>query len=269
MSSESSSDDDDMPLSALATKKSKSKSTSKTTKKERPQRRSSSRRASTTSSYKEADDGDEEFEFQDEEVAPPPKKKPPTKKRKSSKDASPAKKKTKTATKKKKTPKKSESSSSSSSRASSAIASASSELYAKSKKGKLISEFLRRWWYTMSWPDLEKNPIETPPNCDPMDGFPGVYVTTSGVDVGKLVDKRDKDTCPCFRNMAKKSSEELKELLVKAIEEQRKILIEHEGKGTQTEKDLNVLEKWANKVNCNAADKEAAKVLKAINIIIN
>jgi hypothetical protein len=121
----------------------------------------------------------------------------------------------------------------------------------------------------MSWPDLEKNPIPVPPNCDAMDGFPGVFVVTSGDDVGKIIDKRDKDTCPCFSNMAKKPSEDLKELLLKAIEEQRKILIEKEGTGTQTEKDLRDLEKWTNKVNSSAADKEAKKVLKAVNIKID
>lgn len=120
----------------------------------------------------------------------------------------------------------------------------------------------------MSWPDLEKNPIPVPPNCDPLDGFPGVFVTTSGDDIGKLIDKRDKDTCPCFTNMAKKSSEDLKELLLNAIAEQRRVLIEKEGKGTQTEKDLQKLEKWAQKVNPKSSDKEAEKVLKAANIKI-
>lgn len=120
----------------------------------------------------------------------------------------------------------------------------------------------------MTWPDFEKNPITVPPNCDKLDGFPGVFVTTSGDDVGKIVDTRDDDTCPCFKNMVKKSSEELKTLLLKAIKEQKKILIEKEGNGTSTEKELTSLAKWTDKVNAKKADKEAAKVLKAANLII-
>lgn len=89
---------------------------------------------------------------------------------------------------------------------------------------------------------------------------------TQGEEVGKIVDMRDQSACPCFRNMALKSSKELKELLLKAIEEQRKILIDHAGKGTQTEQDLRLLEKWVNKLNPNTADKEAEKVLKAANV---
>jgi hypothetical protein len=268
-SDSSSSDDDDVPLSALATNKSKSSESSK-----RPSRgssRSSSRRSSVSTSYKEESDAEAEFDDDfEQETAPEPK----SKKRKTSetKKGTLTKKKSKTVTKKKptkKTVKKSESASSNSSSKSSAIISAPSELYAKSKKGKLIRELLCRWWYAMSWPDLEKNPIPVPPNCDAMDGFPGVFVVTSGDDVGKIIDKRDKDTCPCFSNMAKKPSEDLKELLLKAIEEQRKILIEKEGTGTQTEKDLRDLEKWTNKVNSSAADKEAKKVLKAVNIKID
>lgn len=80
------------------------------------------------------------------------------------------------------------------------------------------------------------------------------------------MDNRDPSTCPCFSNMVKKSSEELKELLLKAIEEQTKILIQHEGPGTRIEKDLMALKKWATKVNPKSAEKEAEKVLKAANL---
>jgi len=90
-----------------------------------------------------------------------------------------------------------------------------------------------------------------------------VYVTTSGDDVGKIIDYRDHDTCPNFANYAKKGSEELVELLLKAIGRQREELIANEGEGTNVEKDLAKLEKWANKINPKTADKEADKVLKA------
>lgn len=266
----SSSDDDDVPLAALATSKTK-QSTSKQPSRSSTSRSSSRRNSAPAKSYKEDSASEAEFDDDFEEVKPKPESR--SNKRKASETsgskkktaaAASSKKKDKTETKKKPAAKKN----SKKSESSNVIISASSELYAKSKKGKLISEFLCRWWYAMSWPDLEKHPIETPPNCDTMDGFPGVFVVTSGDDVGKIIDKRNKDTCPCFINMAKKPSEELKALLLKAIEEQRRILIEKEGIGTQTEKDLMTLEKWTNKVNTSSADKEAKKVLKAANMKI-
>jgi len=272
-SSESSSSDDDLPLSALK------KSTI-------PPSSATSRRRSVTS-YKEPSDNEseesEENEFQsedkleedsgsgsgsdedsdEEDDKPIATLKSPVK----AKTKAKPKKKT-TATKKKATKTKKKKLSPSNSFSSSttyALQTASSELYAKSKKGKLISELLFRWWYAISWPDASI--IDTvPKNCDKFDGFPGVFVVTKGDEVGKIIDKRDQSTSPCFRNMALKSSEELKELLLKAIEEQRKMLIEHEGEGTQTEQDLKGLEKWASKVNAKTADKEAEKVLKAANI---
>lgn len=81
--------------------------------------------------------------------------------------------------------------------------------------------------------------------------------------MGKIIDYRDVNTCPNFKNMTKRSSGELKELLLKAIEVQRGQLLENEGEGTGTQKDLRELEKWVNKVNVGKADKEAIKVLKA------
>lgn len=265
MSSEESdsSSDEDMPLSSLV--------------KNSP-RRSSSR--ASRGSYKEesAEEEEAEFEFDDgvysdegdeddggessDDDAPlsefkSPKAKPAAKKKSTTKKSA---KKKATATKKKKTVvKKSESSTK-------AMITRSSELYLKAKKGKLISELLSRWWYAITWPEPESLPESVPVNCDAMDGFKGVYVTTSGEDVGKILDMRNKDTCPNFINMAKKSSAELQELLLKAIAEQRRQLIEADGEGTETEKDLRMLEKWAKKVNPKTADKEAIKVLKAAGL---
>ncbi len=164
-----------------------------------------------------------------------------------------------TKTSKKKIPKKQTSTSSDSN----SNSSASAALYASSKKGKLITELLRRWWYGITWPEPSTLPKTTPPNCDALDGFPGVYVTTSGEDIGKIIDFRNHETCPNFKNMSQKSSEDLKELLLRCIKEQTRVLIENEGEGTDVEKDLITLEKWVKKVNPKTADKEAAIVLKA------
>jgi hypothetical protein len=56
---------------------------------------------------------------------------------------------------------------------------------------------------------------------------------------------------------------ELRDLLLRALQEQRKQLVEAEGTGTDAEKEIEALAKWATKVNPDKADREAAKVLKA------
>jgi len=61
---------------------------------------------------------------------------------------------------------------------------------------------------------------------------------------------------------------ELKETLTRAIDEQLKILVEHQGKGTDTEKQLKVLKTWAVKVNASKADKQAEKILKAKRLML-
>lgn len=261
-SSEESSSDEDVPLAALKQPKAK---------KATPTR--SSRRSSTGSkSYKEESD---EAEFEDESsdddqpVASrkSPKKKTTTKKTKTKPKATKAKPtKAKADKPKKKTKTKAAASSASTSKTYNTAAMA---LYDLSNKGKLISSLLSRWWYAMEWPDPKVTCAEAcPPKCDMMDGFPGVFVVTTGSEIGKIIDLRDLKTCPNFKNMAKKSSEELVELLVKAIDEQLKQLTEHEGEGTTVEKDLKALKKWALKLNCKTSDKEAEKVLKAHNLKI-
>ena len=130
----------------------------------------------------------------------------------------------------------------------------------------MIQRLLCRWWYAINWPDTSKIPESPPKNCDALDGFPGVYVCTAGDDVGKIIDYRNKDDAPSFENLAKKSSEELQELLIKALDEQKRQLIEAEGTGTETEKELNSLLKWAKKVKAKTADKEGEKVLKKLKL---
>ena len=66
--------------------------------------------------------------------------------------------------------------------------------------------------------------------------------------------------------MAKKPSSELKTLLVSALQSQKQELIKHDGEGTATQKDIDQLMKWANKLNADKADREAKKVLQASSI---
>ena len=192
--------------------------------------------------------------------------KKPTKKAKAK--TTPAKK--KKATKKAKAAKNNSTSSSNNNTANNAdYSSPSFALYGtESIKGKLIQNLLCRWWYAITWPDPSAVPKVPPKNYDAMDGFPGVYICTQGEEVGTIKSFRDKENTPCFNNFCKKSSEELKGLLVKAINEQKRQLTESEGGGTTTEKNLNTMLKWATKINAKKADTEAAKVLKANKLSI-
>jgi hypothetical protein len=190
------------------------------------------------------------------------KKKPAASKAKAkSKAKAPAKKKAKTSTSGTKT--------TSSNQSSNDYSSPSFALYGtESIKGKLIQNLLCRWWYAITWPDPSAIPKEPPAGYDGMNGFPGIFICTQGEEVGTIKDFRDKVNSPNFNNLAKKTSEELKELLVKAINEQKRQLIQSEGAGTSTEKELNTMLKWAAKINAKKADKEAEKVFKANKLSI-
>lgn len=133
----------------------------------------------------------------------------------------------------------------------------------ESLKGLLIQRLLCRWWYAYQWPDPASLPAKPPKNYDALGGYTGVYVCTSGDNVGKIKDLRDKSQCPSFANFASKPASELKELLLKALQNQQTQLIEHEGEGTAQEKELKEMIKWTTKLDPAKADKEAVKVLKA------
>jgi hypothetical protein len=120
----------------------------------------------------------------------------------------------------------------------------------------------------MTWPDPATLPVRPPKRFDALDGFTGVYVCTEGDKVGQIRDLRDKTTCPSFQIFVRKDAEELRQLLLKALEEQRAQLVAKEGSGTPTEKEIDQLVKWAKKVNTTKADKDAVKVLKASGLSI-
>jgi hypothetical protein len=134
-------------------------------------------------------------------------------------------------------------------------------------KGQLIQQLLCRWWYAYTWPDPSKLPTQTPVNYDTLDGFMGVYVCTKGDNVGHILDLRNHDDMvPSFRNFCRKSSLELRDLLVTAITNQKQLLQQHEGSGTATESELNKMLKWAQKVNPEKADKEATNLIKNVKL---
>jgi len=216
------------------------------------------------------DDDDSDSDDDDDDIplaalkspSPAKKKKPAASKAKSkAKAKAPAKKKAKTST--------SGTKATSSNQSSNDYSSPSFALYGtESIKGKLIQNLLCRWWYAITWPDPSAIPKEPPAGYDRMNGFPGIFICTQGEEVGTIKDFRDKVNSPNFNNLAKKASEELKELLVKAINEQKRQLIQTEGAGTSTEKELNTMLKWAAKINAKKADKEAEKVFKANKLSI-
>ena len=138
----------------------------------------------------------------------------------------------------------------------------SNELYSNCDKGKLIQSLLARWWYAYQWPDPKDLPTEIPPGYDALDGFPGVYICGQGSEVGTIKDVRKKATAPTFNNFAKKSTEELQTMLLKAIEKQKKVLIQHEGEGTDTERELVVLEKWVGKLDSSKADRQVSSFVR-------
>eukprot|EP00978_Attheya_sp_CCMP212_P024775 scaffold78480_cov60-Attheya_sp.AAC.3 len=249
-STDESSEDDDIPLRNLRTGP--------------PEDSDSEQKFQTTQEDDDSDSSDDDDVplSQLKSNSPPPKKKKAVVKKKK---AVVAKKKVKTVKKKMAATKKSSVGSSTASTG----ATAAEVLYANCDKGKLIQRLLCRWWYAVEWPDPAVcRAGAIPPNCDALDGFPGVYVCIRGSEVGTIHDKRDATTCPNFYNYARKSSEELQELIGTAISKQREELIASEGPGTSTQAKLDKLQTWAQKLKPIKLDKEAAKVLKAARITL-
>ena len=271
-------DDDDVPISSLKSPRASKKA---------------------APSYKDASDDDDDDEDDDvplislaaaagsssnkrkRDATTSRKETPKTKKstKESTKKSSVTKKKKKTTATSKPSPAKSKSSSSSTTTATSSNKSyewVSAALYGSGcDKGLLIQRLLCRWWYAYTWPDLD-HPVKPIPDLklyDSLDGFPGVYIGTAAEVVGQLYDTRDLTQAPSFRNFARKSSGELQQLLIAAIEEQKRQLHLHQqgvssayashNTDDVTMKDLDTMLKWTRKVNTTKADKDAITVLKA------
>eukprot|EP01041_Mallomonas_annulata_P009471 gene9471-19666_t len=132
------------------------------------------------------------------------------------------------------------------------------EFYEDTKKGFLVHSILRRWWYAIKWPKPDE--VFNPPNgYEPLDGFKGVFVCTNTANLGHILDLRDHSKCPCLRNFAKKSTEELKNLCVQAIKAQLAQLIEAEGSNPKLERRLKDELKQVESINAAKADKDAKK----------
>ena len=135
-------------------------------------------------------------------------------------------------------------------------------------KGLLIQRLLCRWWYAYEWPSAAIRNAKPPPNYDTLDGFPGVFICTKGDEVGKILDTRSREDAtrkPSFRNFALQPAEDLRELLLTALEEQQKQL---GAADPELSKELKGLVKWATKLNTKKADKDARKILTAHRLVL-
>mmetsp|Transcript_4454 Transcript_4454/g.6150 ORF Transcript_4454/g.6150 Transcript_4454/m.6150 type:complete len:277 (+) Transcript_4454:142-972(+) len=147
-------------------------------------------------------------------------------------------------------------------------ASTISGLYKKSTKGEIVKRLLCRWWYAIEWPSPED--IITPPKgYEPLDGYPGVYVCVKGDKIGALLDNRNEQTCPNFSNLIQKDTEELKTLLIKALENQLAVLKEHEGSNSTVEGIIKKEMTWANKVNVKKSDDYSKRLQVKANKLRN
>ena len=112
-----------------------------------------------------------------------------------------------------------------------------------------------RWWYGITWPTPSSTPV--PPGYEPLPAFPGMYLSTAGADVGKILDTRDPDACPCFDNMVKKTATELRSILVECVAGQGE---ECDDEGIR--KELEKLKKWAEKVSASTITPRAPLLAK-------
>ncbi|CRH03747.1 conserved Plasmodium protein, unknown function [Plasmodium relictum] len=129
----------------------------------------------------------------------------------------------------------------------------------RSNKEKLVAQLLIRWWYVLpDWPlpdynyeeELKKRKLklvsleeyEDKEDID-KDGFRKVYQISAFPGVfrdalGTAYDLRDKNTCPCYNNLIKKTDHELLELICEAIKNQLKSLKNSVYNETYNEKRL-------------------------------
>lgn len=129
----------------------------------------------------------------------------------------------------------------------------------ESDKGTVVQALMIRWWYAIQWPELDTNAV-SPPGYESLDGFPGVFVGTRLDNFGEIKDMRDKSTCPNFKNLWAKSTDELKSLCETAIREQINALVQAEGPDTALERTLVRELKKIQAINATQADKKALKI---------
>lgn len=134
--------------------------------------------------------------------------------------------------------------------------SSAESVFYETQRGRLVQALLRRWWYVIDWPSeaAEKVPEE---HFEVLPGFPGVHICTSGARLGEIIDHRDHTTSPCFTNLYKKPTRELKALVATAIDKQIQQLDDD-----AMIKSLKADAKDLSRINPDKADTEANKAVQ-------
>jgi len=132
-------------------------------------------------------------------------------------------------------------------------------------KPQLVESVLVRWNYCKkfnNWP-LLKDGLEKVPSKSgfiELRGFPGVLVGIREPHVGKIIDYRDKSKAPCFNNLIRFESEELKKLAEEAIQAQIEILEAQDVDHSKLLKNLRAEMKDIKRVSSNKSDKQWTKL---------
>lgn len=79
--------------------------------------------------------------------------------------------------------------------------------------------------------------------------------------LGKILDLRNTDTCPSFKNLIKKPAAELQALCISAIQKQIAELVAAEGADTRLELRLRDEMKQVAKIDTERADRKIGKYL--------
>jgi hypothetical protein len=79
--------------------------------------------------------------------------------------------------------------------------------------------------------------------------------------LGKILDLRNPDTCPSFKNLIRKPAAELQALCITAIEEQIKQLVTAEGPDTRLEHQLKEELRKISKIDTERSDRKIGKFL--------
>lgn len=80
--------------------------------------------------------------------------------------------------------------------------------------------------------------------------------------MGSIIDTRSPVGKPSFLHFFAMPAEQIKELLLKAYDEQMRVLVEHEGEGTPLLKELKKARATAARVDPQKAERSVNKVLK-------
>lgn len=139
--------------------------------------------------------------------------------------------------------------------------SAAESVFYETQRGRLVQALLRRWWYAIDWPSEAARTKVPEEHFEVLPGFPGVHICTSGSRLGEIVDHRDHTGSPCFNNLYKKPTKELKALVATAIDKQIAQLADVDADHPMI-KSLKSDAKDLSRIQPDKADSEAKKAVQ-------